>query len=211
MKFGIFELIIIVIFIFICSVIIKKIRSMSPKARRNTIMISAIIALSFYLVNLGYKTYIENANQEALENDQPVSSEENTDNEKKEIIESVCTQCGKIFTGNGYGQNDNGKVVALKDPYIGSNCSFLCAKKAKNESEKAFDNISRKYGIDVNSKDKPTILESDGYHTGRDGRVYENKHCGLCGGDGLEEGKNINGDVERRICPMCDGRGVRSY
>jgi len=185
---------------------------MSPKARRNTIMITAIIAFSFYLVNLGYKTYIKNANQDPLENEQPVSlEEESTDHEKNEIIESVCTQCGKHFTGNGYGQNDNGKVVAFKDPHIGNNCSFSCAKKAKNESEKAYDDISRKYGIDVNSKDKPTILESDGYHTGRDGRVYENKHCGLCGGDGLEEGKNINGEIERRICPMCEGRGVRSY
>lgn len=211
MKFGIFELIIIVIFIFICSIIIKKMRGMSPKARRNTIMISAIIVFSLYLVNLGYETYVKNVNQEALENEEPVFSEESIDNEKKEITENVCSQCGKYFTGNGYGQNDNGEVVALKDPYIGNNCSFSCAKKAKNESEKEFDNISKKYGIDVNSKDKPTILESDGYHMGRDGRVYENKHCGLCGGDGLEEGKNINGDVERRICPMCEGRGVRSY
>lgn len=51
-----------------------------------------------------------------------------------------------------------------------------------------------------------------GYHMGNDGRVYENNFCSLCMGTGIETGRNIaTGELEGRICPMCDGRGIRSY
>lgn len=50
------------------------------------------------------------------------------------------------------------------------------------------------------------------YHMGSDGRVYENNKCSLCKGTGIEKGRNLaTGEVEGRVCPMCEGRGVRSY
>lgn len=64
-----------------------------------------------------------------------------------------------------------------------------------------------------NSNQNSNSYQNNGsYHMGNDGRVYENNSCSLCKGTGIETGRNIaTGELEGRICPMCDGRGVRSY
>jgi hypothetical protein len=129
-----------------------------------------------------------------------------------EVIHNQCSICGNDFIGNGYGENDYGKMVALEDPYIGNYCSLSCANQAKDQSNKAWDDISNKYGIDVNSSNNSYSEDPDGYHMENDGRVYENDKCELCRGTGIEKGQNIiSGKVEGRICPMCEGKGVRSY
>jgi hypothetical protein len=129
-----------------------------------------------------------------------------------DVINNHCSMCDRDFKGNGYGQNDYGKVVPFKDPQIGDKCSFSCANKAKEQSNEEFDEISRKYGIDVNSGNNSNSEDPNGYHMENDGRVYENDKCELCRGTGIEKGQNIiSGKVEGRICPMCEGKGVRSY
>lgn len=65
---------------------------------------------------------------------------------------------------------------------------------------------------DNGNQNNNNYQNSNSYQMGNDGRVYENNACSLCKGTGLETGRNIaTGEVEGRICPMCDGRGVRSY
>ena len=44
-----------------------------------------------------------------------------------------------------------------------------------------------------------------------DGRVYENDKCELCIGSGIVIGQNIISVKDGRICPMCEGKVVRSY
>ena len=129
-----------------------------------------------------------------------------------DLIHNNCSICDREFIGNGYGENDYGEIVALQDPHMGDKCSFSCANQAKKQSDREFDEISRKYGIDVNSSNNSNSEDPDGYHMENDGRVYENDKCELCRGTGIEKGQNIiSGKVEGRICPMCEGKGVRSY
>lgn len=65
---------------------------------------------------------------------------------------------------------------------------------------------------DYQNNNNNSNMDNNGYHMGRDGRVYENSACSLCKGTGVETGRNIaTGELEGRICPMCQGRGVRSY
>lgn len=77
-----------------------------------------------------------------------------------------------------------------------------------NENSEMDDNTIQSNSYQNNNSN----MNNNGYHMGRDGRVYENNACSLCKGIGIETGRNIaTGELEGRICPMCDGRGVRSY
>ncbi|MBA9072588.1 hypothetical protein GGR22_000714 [Flavobacterium gossypii] len=78
-----------------------------------------------------------------------------------------------------------------------------------NEHNESKGNTNKNNSYQNNNN---SIMNNNGYHMGRDGRVYENSACSLCKGTGVETGRNIaTGELEGRICPMCDGRGVRSY
>jgi DnaJ-class molecular chaperone len=71
--------------------------------------------------------------------------------------------------------------------------------------------VEQNYEVELNDNSNQTSNGSD-YRMGRDGRLYETNNCSLCKGTGIETGRNIvTGEIEGRICPMCDGRGVRSY
>ena len=130
---------------------------------------------------------------------------------KQEENTSNCSNCGNRFTGRGYGFA-HGEVAPVEYPYTGNYCSSSCAQQGKNKNDAEWDNISEKYGIDVNSNHNLNNNDPDGYHMENDGRVYENQNCELCRGTGFEKGINpITGETDRRICPMCEGRGVRSY
>lgn len=65
---------------------------------------------------------------------------------------------------------------------------------------------------DRNYQNNNSYQNNGSYHMGNDGRVYENSACSLCKGSGVESGQNFaTGEIESRICPMCDGKGVRNY
>jgi hypothetical protein len=67
---------------------------------------------------------------------------------------------------------------------------------------------------DMGYKPKTNEAESsnsDSYSYGDDGRLYESNACGLCNGTGIEKNKGTLSDEYGRTCPMCDGRGVKSY
>lgn len=118
-----------------------------------------------------------------------------------EYTSNTCGVCGNSFTGNGFEEQYDGSWKELAAPYQGSICSPECGR----EHLRKLDNLMRQIE-GVNS------VNSDGYTIGSDGRVYENNSCGLCKGTGIETGRDfLTGEEEGRICPMCDGRGVRSY
>lgn len=65
---------------------------------------------------------------------------------------------------------------------------------------------------DRNYQNNNSYQNNGTYQMGNDGRVYENSACSLCKGSGVESGQNFaTGEIEARICPMCDGKGVRNY
>lgn len=122
---------------------------------------------------------------------------------------NTCTICGNDFVGRGFEEQMDGSCIELEYPYSNQLCSPSCARKA---SQKLLD-VAKKYGIELDEQNLETNSNTQGdYHMGNDGRVYENNKCSLCKGTGIETGKNIaTGETQERICPMCEGRGVRSY
>jgi hypothetical protein len=81
-----------------------------------------------------------------------------------------------------------------------------------NEYNEPKGNVNQSSDYQNNNSNSNSNMNSNGYHMGRDGRVYENSACSLCRGTGIETGRNIaTGELEGRICPMCQGRGVRNY
>lgn len=115
----------------------------------------------------------------------------------------TCRICNKQFYGNGYQEVSWGNWKPCKEPY---QC-FICSPDCGNKNTKTWNDIYR----DNNIKHSNNTRNQD-YYKGSDGRVYENKACSLCKGTGWEKGKNfITGRESRRICPMCKGRGKRSY
>jgi hypothetical protein len=53
--------------------------------------------------------------------------------------------------------------------------------------------------------------ENTEYNKANDGRIYESNACSTCKGSGIEPNRSSLSDEIGRICPMCDGKGVRSY
>jgi len=143
-------------------------------------------------------------NPEASED---TTSVQNVGEDEEEETSNTCDVCGRSFYGNGYEEQMDGSIKELSDDYQVFLCSPSCVRKASQE----LNDVAEKYGIDM-GEENSSSQEDDGYHTGRDGRIYENKKCGLCKGTGVESARNFaTGEIESRICPMCEGRGVRSY
>lgn len=126
-----------------------------------------------------------------------------------DVIHNHCSICDRDFIGNGYEEQSDGSWKVLEPHLIGSICSPACGRV----SAEKFNDVAKKYGIDMEESNSQNYQnDPDGYHMQNDGRVYENDKCELCRGTGIEKGQNIiSGKVEGRICPMCEGKGVRSY
>lgn len=138
------------------------------------------------------------------------STEVNQYSYESEIADNnTCTICGNHFVGRGFEEQMDGSWKELESPYTNQICSPSCGRKASQK----LDDVADKYGIELDEQNSETNSNTQGdYHMGNDGRVYENNKCSLCKGTGIETGKNlISGETQGRICPMCDGRGVRSY
>lgn len=157
---------------------------------------------------------LSSCNKYPKDNAQEISSvdsmEVNQYSSESEIENNnTCNICGNDFVGRGYEEQMDGTWKELESPYTNQICSPSCGKKASGK----VDDVARKYGIELDEQNSETNSSSEGdYHMGNDGRVYENNKCELCKGTGVETGRNVaTGETQGRICPMCDGRGVRSY
>lgn len=176
----------------------------NPKLIINYVVFLIVFGSFFY-----YKEFYLK-NQEQSESSVIESTEEEIVNDdSNEESSSVCNICGEEFKGNGYEEQLDGSFKELEYPYSNQICSPSCGRKASQKLE----DVARKYGVELDEQNNETSANTQGdYHMGNDGRVYENNKCGLCKGTGIERGRNIaTGEEQGRICPMCEGRGVRSY
>lgn len=125
----------------------------------------------------------------------------------REYSSNTCSICGNEFHNRGYEEVSEGVWRELEEGNQGQICSPACGRKHNQQ----FNDVAKKYGVDL--EDSETNSSNEGqYKMGNDGRVYEQNKCSLCKGTGIETGRNIaTGETEGRICPMCEGRGVRSY
>jgi hypothetical protein len=132
----------------------------------------------------------------------PVSNENTANN----VEYNECNICGKKFTGRGYEEVSDGVWRLCKYPYQSYICSSWCGKK----STEKMDNALRNHGIN------PSIIHDDkssngSSYQGSNGRIYENNVCSMCKGTGIEKNNSSFSDEYGRICPICNGKGVRSY
>lgn len=122
-------------------------------------------------------------------------------NSYEEAPKSVCSVCGNSFKGNGYEEQIDGSWEELDDNLQGTICSPSCGEKNNEKLNDA-----------VRGYEESNSTNNSDYQMGDDGIIYENNACSLCKGTGIETGRNIaTGEKEGRICPMCDGKGVRTY
>jgi hypothetical protein len=129
-----------------------------------------------------------------------IIGDENTNIEKADS-NTTCSICGNSFSGNGYEEQIDGSWAELDDNLQGTICSPRCGRK---NNEKLND-IVKEY-------EESNSTNQGDYSMGNDGMVHENNACSLCKGTGIETGRNIvTGEEDGRICPMCDGKGARSY
>lgn len=118
---------------------------------------------------------------------------------------NICGQCGHRFSGRGYSEVSEGVWEETQEPYQSFICSYSCRLKHTGKWETYLKGLKG---------EASTNMDSSGYSTGSDGRIYENHNCELCNGTGIETAtapSPITGRVEGRVCPMCEGRGRRSY
>ena len=123
----------------------------------------------------------------------------------------TCNICNNKFTHNGYTEDLNGNWIMCSDSYQSQICSPSCGRK----HSQSLNQIAKEMGVDLESnsssfKDAPINNYGEGHISG-DGKFYENNKCGLCNGTGIEKNRSSLTDEYGRICPMCDGKGVRSY
>lgn len=147
----------------------------------------------------------------------PNDKTENTVNEETSVDttslvsstpEEVCSICGKTFHHRGYQEVSEGFYQILKEGQ-GTLCSISCARKATRNLMNSGGNY---YNNSENSSMQDAPIQHYGeYNEGSDGKIYENNKCGLCNGTGIEKNKSSLSDDYGRVCPMCEGKGVRSY
>lgn len=112
---------------------------------------------------------------------------------------NTCAVCGRQFVGNGYEEVSDGVWKQCREPYQCPICSKQCGMK----------HTAKMNGY-INGNTRSSNTNSD-YNIGNDGRLYENNSCSLCKGTGIETShSSLMGD-QARVCPMCSGKGVRSY
>jgi hypothetical protein len=170
-------------------------------------MLRSLKTLSVFFLTLFLFLSCESSSESSNNTEAPGDTTSVQKIEEDEETSNTCGICARTFYGNGYEEQMDGSWTELEDPYESSVCSPNCGRKSVQE----LNDVAEKYGIDMGEENSNT-LEDDGYHTRRDGRIYENKKCGLCKGTGVESARNFaTREIESRICPMCEGRGIRSY
>lgn len=154
-----------------------------------------IIPVGFLVYYLNQK---EDRKREEWRNElKPLNNKEDklqTDNS------NVCSICNRTFKGKGYEEVSDGVWKECEEPYQCYICSKACGLKHTRKMNNLVNETKNNYDNNSNS-----------YHKGSDGRLYENNACSLCKGTGIEKNTSSMSDEYGRKCPMCDGKGVRNY
>ena len=154
-----------------------------------------IIPVSFLVYYLNQK---EDRKRDEWRNElKPLNNKEDklqTDNS------NVCSICNRTFKGKGYEEVSDGVWKECQEPYQCYICSKACGLKHTSKMNNLVNETKNNYDNNSNS-----------YHKGSDGKLYENNACSLCKGTGIEKNTSSMSDEYGRKCPMCDGKGVRNY
>lgn len=175
----------------------------NPKLLLSYFVFFTVFGAFFYYKEVYSKQ--ENKKDPSFE-EEVIINESNTNSEESNWN---CSICGKTIQDRGYEEDMDGNWIPCEEPYQCQICSPSCGRKHVQN----INSVARKYGVELDEQNSESSSNTqEDYHMGNDGRVYENNKCGLCKGTGIETGRNVaTGETQGRICPMCEGRGVRSY
>ena len=174
------------------------------KLKSNSIGIYIVIGLcvAFYFAFVNSKdntNYSSSVDSESTNADVPET--------ETSYPTEVCGICGKTFHNRGYEEVSEGVYKEIEEGQ-GTICSESCARKHTQD----LIDLGNKYSSSPNNSIIHQTGNSD-YYEGSDGMIYENSPCDLCRGTGYEinTAQHVLGGPNRRICPMCQGKGVKSY
>jgi hypothetical protein len=147
------------------------------------ITISAVVMILGFMLNKYIHKSADHSTTSPSVNEMPVTP-------SKAEVQNTCSICNRSFTGNGYEEVSDGVWRMCQDPYQCPVCSKACGMKHTREMNKYLNQSNNT----------------------NDGRIYESNACSLCKGTGIEKSTapNLTGEYGR-VCPMCDGKGVRGY
>lgn len=168
------------------------------------------IIIGFFIIGLWFWNSKNNSSDNNSNTvDETLNTISTTDENISETSSTVCKICSREFTGDGYDKID-GQWQRNKDIQT-ELCSASCAIKEEENIDEKYDKILKKY--EHKSSGKSLMNSNNGYQVGEDGRIYEGNPCTLCNGTGIEKNtaRNLSGGDYGRICPMCEGKGLRSY
>lgn len=170
---------------------------------------------NFFIVILLIALLLKKCHNQDLNLNKSISSEQ-IDSSSTEIYTKIykatCLNCGKVINGYGYKMIFTEKCIKceIENSIDCSFCSEDCGLEYDKKSDAKYNKILNEYGYDSIKSTKNSRNNVDKYNVGSDGMIYEQKKCSLCSGTGIES--NIaTEEVQSRICPMCQGRGVKSY
>lgn len=175
------------------------------------ILIFSVLFGSFFYLKEFY--FNEKNNENRIENSGFLTEPSMTTPESESA--TTCSQCGRVFYGNGYEEQEDGTFKELEYPYSNQLCSPSCAQKASQKLE----DVANKYGIELNESSSSRCNRCNGH--------YEDGFCNLCGGASPESvnqslqnrsncemchgNKYVEGYDGVKVCPVCNGSGKESY
>jgi hypothetical protein len=184
----------------------------NPKLILNYLVFFVILGSFFYYKEIYLKKEVKS---EATTESTIESTNKTLDNDSNIETKTICNICGNEFYGNGYEEQLDGAVKELSNEYQGYLCSPTCARKASQK----LDDVSKKYGIDLNESTSSRCQRCRGH--------YEDGICNLCGGASPERvnqslqnranckmcqgNKYVEGYDGVKVCPVCNGTGKESY
>lgn len=155
-----------------------------------------ILLVALYILQFISCKQFERNNQTGTDTStEVVTSSQDVKNTEPEVVKNTCEICNREFEGLGYEEVSDGVWEPCKEPYQCFVCSPSCGRKHTGNMNNLVEEAERLGG------------------QRNDGRLYETDACTMCKGTGIEKNtaQDVFGGADGRKCPMCDGRGVRSY
>ncbi len=159
------------------------------KEKRNNSMqylVFGTIVVLFLSYQLHFKEKWLGARNSSSKNSEQVESNSNS-NIEATTPSWNCSICGNKIYNSGYEEVSNGVWKRCQEPNQCLICSPNCGKKH-----------TAKMNSYINGSSST-------------GKIYDPDLCSLCKGTGIEKNNGSLTNEYGRVCPMCDGKGRRSY
>jgi hypothetical protein len=181
----------------------KYVQNVKKKSNNNLILFIVIAGIIIFFYNYDINSNTINSN-DSIQDSKTTTTEELVENES-----TICTICGRNFTGDGYDKIDG--VWQRNTNMQTELCSQNCAMVEDQRQNQKYNDILVKHGYEPiddsqSSSSNHSQPNGNGFFTGSDGQLHQASPCGNCHHTGyVEMGDGM------QVCPMCDGKGEKIY